>query len=475
MTAAPSTRNYHLTAAAIAVGLCSAAIVVAPSSWIALVIAALLAVVPLVWWILGGPRRWLLLLFAAALLAPPLPIDFGSAGPHIAVVFAGAGLFAGVVRLAEWRKMKSEGVGFPLAVFLLILFASTGFAAIYSGFAIAAGTLARVLLFGIGAYVFVYTVAGPGSRHDELPLTRALFWIAVIAAAFACVDFYFQFPAPAGYGPQFVWLDSGIFRRAQGFFYEASTLGNFCAFFIVMVAVALFLPRESRPCSQPTLIAGGVVFCGALILSYSRASLLNVLVALAALVYLRKLPLRRILSVGAVGAAVAAILVYVSFPEFAQSYWLRLSSSLAYLWSAPNSVLSGRVASWGTLLSFLERQPWQAVFGIGYKTLPYSDYAGVRIIADNTYLSLLIETGVVGLVAFLALNFAIVRAAFRAAHSSRPRAAFFGTWIFCFWSGQIVQMFSGDLITYWRVLPLYFWALGVAVADLGEAHEHPLR
>ena len=49
---------------------------------------------------------------------------------------------------------------------------------------------------------------------------------AIGSALFACVDFYFQFPAPAGYGPQFVWLDSGVYRRAQGFFYEASTLGQ---------------------------------------------------------------------------------------------------------------------------------------------------------------------------------------------------------------------------------------------------------
>src|SRR6266404_4121848 len=66
-----------------------------------------------------------------------------------------------------------------------------------------------------------------------------LYYVAVGSALFACVDFYFQFPAPAGYGPQFVWLDSGVFRRAQGFFYEASTLGNFCAFFLVMTVVAL--------------------------------------------------------------------------------------------------------------------------------------------------------------------------------------------------------------------------------------------
>ena len=55
-------------------------------------------------------------------------------------------------------------------------------------------------------------------------------------SAFALVDFYFHFPAPAGYEAQFVWLESGAFRRAQGFFYDASTLGNLCVFFLDMIA-----------------------------------------------------------------------------------------------------------------------------------------------------------------------------------------------------------------------------------------------
>jgi O-antigen ligase len=109
------------------------------------------------------------------------------------------------------------------------------------------------------------------------------------------------------------------------------------------------------------------------------------------------------------------------------------------------------------------------VFGIGYKTLPYSNFAGSAVIADNTYLSLLAETGVVGLISFLALNAAILRNAFRAARSANPRAAFFGEWIFCFWAGEMVQMLSGDLITYWRVLPVYFWVLGTAVREAQEA------
>src|SRR3954465_6074227 len=106
-----------------------------------------------------------------------------------------------------------------------------------------------------------------------MPGPSTLYLFAVGSALFACVDFYYQFAAPAGYGPQFVWLDSGVYRRAQGLFYEASTLGNFCAFFLVMIAVALTRPRRESPVSRAALIGGGAAFFTALVLSYSRGSL----------------------------------------------------------------------------------------------------------------------------------------------------------------------------------------------------------
>ena len=40
------------------------------------------------------------------------------------------------------------------------------------------------------------------------------------------------------------------------------------------------------------------------------------------------------------------------------------------------------------------------------------------MVADNRYLSLLVETGIAGLAAFLGLNFAILRAAARASRAS---------------------------------------------------------
>jgi O-antigen ligase len=107
--------------------------------------------------------------------------------------------------------------------------------------------------------------------------------------------------------------------------------------------------------------------------------------------------------------------------------------------------------------------PWQLLCGIGYKTLPYTQHLDAPVVADNMYLSLLVETGIGGLVALVWLNAAILRQALRSARSQDAARAFLGTWMFCFWAGEAVQMLSGDLLTYWRVLPVYFFVLAMAV------------
>jgi O-antigen ligase len=106
---------------------------------------------------------------------------------------------------------------------------------------------------------------------------------------------------------------------------------------------------------------------------------------------------------------------------------------------------------------------------VGYKTLPYSNLLGDPLIADNMYLSVLVEAGVFGLAALLWMNISILRAGYRAARHPDPRTRFYGSWIFCFWMGEVFQMASGDLLTYWRVLPLYFWVLALAVCGAESA------
>jgi hypothetical protein len=299
-------------------------------------------------------------------------------------------------------------------------------------------------------------------------VTKWLFRAGVLAALFACADFYLQLPTPAGFGPQFVWLDEGVFRRAQGLFYEASTLGNFCAFFLVFVLVALRRGSSVIPVSRFELMAGGIVFASALIFSYSRGSLVNVASAGFALAILNRKAFTRLGVFFVICAVLGPVLVYVLFPAFAQSYFSRLVQSVAFIGSSPNGVLSGRLDSWTQIMNFLLGQPWHLLWGIGYKTLPYSDVVGSNVIADNTYLSLLVELGAGGLLLFLGLSAEVLRRSFLAFRSGSTQRSFFGEWMFCFWIGELVQMMSGDLITYWRVLPLYLWVLAMAVRP-GEA------
>jgi O-antigen ligase len=460
-------RNYWIAGF---LGVYSCAIAVAPSPLAALAWSAPALAIPAILWIFRNPQRWLWCFFFAALLLPPLPFALGDSGPHVAVILAAFGLGAGALRLHEFRISRNS-LTFALPVFFLLLLCSSAMAVFYSGIPIAAGSLVRVLLFGIALYIFFYCAYGPGATtgRDSLSGVRWLYCIGVLSAAFACIDFYYQFPAPAGYGPQFIWLDSGIYRRAQGVFYEASTLGNVCAFFLIMIAVMMLRRRSERPLPGWALGLGAPVLFGALLLSYSRASLLNLCVALSALLFLerRRIRIRRLFAILAGCLAAGSLGAWLLFPEVTWSYWLRLSHSQLFF-SQPASVLSGRVANWQAIVAFLEAHPWHAIFGIGYKTLPYSDFMGQTIIADNMYLSLLAETGLVGLAAFFLLNFAILRAGWRAARSADPQTVFFGSWIFCFWIGQMFQMLSGDLFTYWRVLPVYFWALAMAVGRLRE-------
>jgi len=457
-------RNYWIAGL---LGVYACVIAASPSPVTAAAWSAPLAAILLALWTLQTASRWLWCFFFAALLLPPLPFALGNSGPHVGVAVAGLGLVCGALRLSEWR-LKRSLLAFAMAVFFLVLLCSSSLAVFYSGLDVAAGSLMRALLFGIPVYAFFYSAHGPGfpTPADKFGGARRLYWFGLPSAVFACVDFYYQFPAPAGYGPQFIWLDSGVYRRAQGFFYEASTLGNMCTFFLVMIAVALLRGRsDRRPVSRWALCFGAPVFFAALVLSYSRASLLNLFAALGALLYLERARIRigRLVAIAVSCLAAGSLAAWQFFPEVAWGYWQRVTHSQS-LFSQPERVLSGRLASWQAIGAFLAAHPWHAILGIGYKTLPYSGFIGQTTVADNMYLSLLVETGIVGLSVFLLLNFAILRTAWRAARRDDARSSFFGSWMFCFWIGQLFQMMSGDLLTYWRVLPLYFWVLAMAAS-----------
>ena len=119
------------------------------------------------------------------------------------------------------------------------------------------------------------------------------------------------------------------------------------------------------------------------------------------------------------------------------------------------------------LLGFFADHPWFLLFGIGYKTLPHTNLFGTTLIPDNGFLSLAFETGILGLVAFLILSITVLRSLHRTSQQQNSTIRTYSAFLFAFWCGQMVQMLTGDIFTYWRNLVIYFLFMG-AVQKVGR-------
>lgn len=417
--------------------------------------------------LLSRPHVWLPALLVTLLLVPPLPVSLRGADlpAHPAMALFAAALLIGWIRVGEWRG----GSGFLLlacTIFSATLFASLPMAFLYSGFAVGAQSTVRWLLLNLSLFVLAWTACGPGAEKDaSAPVLRLLIALAALSAGFAVVDFFYQFSPPARFAEQYIHLPDGPRRRAQGVFYDSSALGNFCAMALTLIFAVAGQAREQLRIPRWLLWTPVPVLAVALLLSFSRASALNLIVALLVLAWVRRRGLRnmRAAFTAAAVAAVVTTAITVVAPDVASHFGRRLEFTALHFFEDPNAVLSMRILSWETLRDVIVSQPERLLLGIGYKSLPYTDFLGRPLVADNMYLALLVETGIPGLVALLLLCAALLTRGARLAAHADPAVAALGAFLLAFWCGEMVQMLSGDTLTYWRVTPVYFAILGVAI------------
>lgn len=453
-------------------GLAVAALGLGSAPWIVLPACGVLLLGAGAWWTVARPERWALVFLAAATLLPPVPLPWGDAGPHPAIAAAAVGLGAGLARLRGWRGLASE-LAAPIAFLWFAVCASVPWAAFYSGYGAAASSLTRAALFSIGIYLFFDVAGGPGRALPAPTLLRLWFWSAAAASAFAVADFYFQFPAPSRFAEQFIWLPGGVYRRAQGLFYEASTLALFCLFSLTMIAaIAMRGCERELGLRRWWLAAASVPIAAALVLSFSRTAMASGAVALGAMLWLERAWLGRFVRATAALAAslvLAALLLALLLPNLVEAYLLRLWYTGAWFAEAPDLIFSFRLESWRRLWEYVEAHPARVLFGVGYKTLPYAGLEGRPVIADNTYFSMLLETGLMGLIALLWLHAAVLRCTWRWATWRRSAlGGVIGLGMGSFWCGLMVQMLSGDTLTYWRMLPWFFALLAVGAREAGD-------
>jgi len=399
------------------------------------------------------------LVIASALIIPPFyPASLGGEMPvHVSSLLLLALLFVVLLR-SELAQLNWDSIGEAGLFLLLAMALSLPFAYWLSGPQVGIQSSLRFLLFLQPWFLYAW-VCTTGRVAKEAQLSTFIRFLLIVGGAAACygiIDFYFPFQFNHPFADQYLYLQDAKIRRAQGLFYEASSFGNMCAFFLSLCLLQLYGFRKGKSLSRLAglLVLAGIFFT-ALFLAYSRGSWANVFVTAAVFLVCQKaIQIRRLAALLALLTALGFVLYEVSPQVVANFFEWRLANLLEF-WNDPSFATSGRWETWEHLITFFADHPWLLIFGIGYKSLPYTDLFGSPLIADNGFLSLAFETGIIGFTAFVNLNRVIFRSLYETAQHQNSTIRRYATFMFAFWCGEMVQMMTGDIFSYWRNVILY--------------------
>ncbi|MFB3920980.1 MAG: O-antigen ligase family protein [Terriglobia bacterium] len=404
------------------------------------------------------PLLFVIVFLVVIIVLPPFFFTrFGETPIYASYFLAPLGLTIIVARFPDFH-FQFDPVAVGLALFLIATGLSLPFAYWLSGVAVGNASSFRWLLLAQTAMLYLL-VRGGAPKHEgtsERWFLPILLLVATLSALYGIVDFYRPIPLPHPSADQFIWLGSGILRRAQGVIYEASSFANLCGFFL-LIAAAAFLTCQERVIGLRRLwvLLLIPILSLAVFVSFSRSAWGSIAVGMLAFaVVSEKARLRRcVILLLALAIPLCALWYYT--PEL-WSYLVNARlGNLAQIFTDPSLASSGRSDTWTRVLAIIEDHPQYLLFGVGYKTLPYTHLFHEEIITDNGYLSLLLESGVVGLGGWLFLSGAILRMFHRLARRSEGALRFWSTLLFSFWWGELVQMLATDAHTYWRNMILF--------------------
>lgn len=123
-----------------------------------------------------------------------------------------------------------------------------------------------------------------------------------------------------------------------------------------------------------------------------------------------------------------------------------LSSDLSY-------VTSGRIDIWKQYYMYFFDNP---LTGIGYKGIIFA----LKLPPDNDYLSLLVETGIIGFLSFSLFNLILIALLFKRAVRLNDNHAKIGISILI---GLLASALTADVFTYWNIIPIIYIYIGLIV------------
>lgn len=275
---------------------------------------------------------------------------------------------------------------------------------------------------------------------------RAFFWSGLCSVLFGVIAFFFQWDFGVAiqsynYGGQYL-------HRAGGTFLDASSFGHLLSTWYVF-SMLFVLPTISGPWRRAVFLVVATLLVGyGLYASVSRAALLHLLVVGAAYLLLPNrvgdFRISRLLI--PVAVALIAVLSWTSdlwsasfldsfrfiFERLVKTAQAAMDGSEALDRSGGN-----RLSGWATAFQLWLCNP---LLGVGYKALVPS----YGIFADNTIVLTLVETGILGCLAFTITGIGFVAGALRNYLDELP----FGRGLLLFWLGQMTHSLLVDTITF---------------------------
>ncbi|HVL90998.1 MAG TPA: O-antigen ligase family protein [Actinomycetota bacterium] len=441
-----------------------------------------LLLVPFIWLAIAALSRAALplrfaWLAAATVLLPRYPLGFGLSVDDL---LPSAAAIAGVVLLARWgfprlpRWMESA-----FAIWLVAAAAS----AVVNGQSL--GEIARLAGPGVGRpvfwFVFTTTAAAIAGRLGVRAILIPIAAVAIIEAAFSIAAYTvcgeIHLGAVSRPENESVWdarralgVEQGagtnvgeqrIRCRATGTLGQSS---NFLAAFLVTtlpVAAALTLAKRQRA-GRLRWGAGTVALAAALVLTFTRASLIAVAIAL--LVTLLLAAPRRALPVVVIAGLVLGT-ASLAIPQVKR----RLTDSA-----------NDRRALWWSGVAIFKDHPLMGVGFGNYREVQLSDrkyldtpYGEPTSTAHNGFIAIAAEGGVVQAGAVLVLAGGILVLGWRASRSARgtPDAALVaGALGGC--AGFLVQNMTNTLLLV-PTVATYFWVMGGVLAGVAATGAPP--
>jgi putative inorganic carbon (HCO3(-)) transporter len=255
----------------------------------------------------------------------------------------------------------------------------------------------------------------------------------------------------------------GDFSRITSTFQQSNGFSRYIML-IVIVSVALY--RHVSPRARLPLAALMACSSISLLLTYTRSAWLATAAALFAIGLLQS---RRIV----VGLVVTAMALFVTVPSISGRFADLVSDTDTEIpGETHGNSLAWRFAYWTEDVLPLARE--NPITGIGLKNTPIATEEAKE--PHNDFLRAYVETGLVGLAAYLGLIAALIRTARRALRHARPGldrgvAVGFTGCVVAFVLVSVVANVMSQVVFLW-----YFFALAAAaeaVARRGEAVEPP--